>query len=102
MVEGSFLGLDWGSIGVIGGAIYATYQAFSTNQIKSAVLELKLAIQERLSVIEQRVAVNYEKHASLAGTVKELQDQIVQLHKDIAFRDGQLAARRETGGDPNT
>lgn len=99
MVEGSFLGLDWTSVGVIGGAVYATYQAFSTNQIKSAILELKLSIQERLSTIEQKVAVNYEKHASLAGTVKELQDQIISLHKDIAYRDGQLAGRRE-GGDP--
>lgn len=95
-----FLGLDWTSVGVIGGAAYAVYQTLSTNQIKTAILELKLSIQERLSTIEQRVAVNYEKHATLAGTVKDLQDQIVQLHKDIAFRDGLLEARREEGGDP--
>lgn len=101
IVEASFLGVDWTSVGVIGGAVYALYQTFSTGQIKSAILELKLSIQERLSTIEQRVAVNYEKHATLAGTVKELQDQIVQLHKDIAFRDGQLAAQREKGGDPS-
>ncbi len=105
MLSAQLLGLDWTAVGVIGGAVYATYQMVATNQIKSAVLELKLSIQEKISSIEQKVAVNYEKHATLAGSVKELRDEILQLHKDIAFRDGQmaaanLAAHRREGGDP--
>ncbi len=84
-------GLDWGSIGVIGGAIYATYQALTNNQIKNAILELKLSISDRFAKIEQDIAINYERHLTLKGSVEELQKEIIMLHKDIAYRDGRLA-----------
>lgn len=90
--------LDWNGVGVIGGAIYATYQVLTNNQIKNAVLELKLSISDRFARVEQAVAVNYERHLTLVGAVKDLQEQIIQLHKDIAFRDGKLDARKEDIG----
>ena len=83
--------LDWSAVGVIGGAIYATYQTITSAQIKNAVMELKLTIQDRFATVEKTIAVNYERHLTLAGSVKELQDQILQLQKDIAFRDGKVA-----------
>lgn len=94
-MEAIFAGLDWASIGVIGGAIYTTYQAITNSQIKSAILELKLSIQDRFARIEKEVAINYERHLTLSGSVKDLQDQIIQLHKDIAFRDGKLSTTPE-------
>ncbi len=89
--------LDWGSIGVIGGAIYATYQALTNNQIKNAILELKLSINDRFAKIEQDVAINYERHVTLKGSVEELQKEVIALHRDIAYRDGRLAElKKET------
>ena len=91
--------LDWGSIGVLGGAIYATYQALTNSAIKNAILELKLTIGDRFAKIEQTVALGVERHTTLAGSVKELQDQVVQLQKDIAYRDAILATlKKEQGG----
>lgn len=80
--------LDWGSVGVIGGAIYATYQALTNNQIKNAILELKLSISDRFAKIEKDIAILYERHLALLGTIKDIDEQILQLHKDIAYRDG--------------
>ncbi len=84
-------GLDWGSIGVIGGAIYATYQALTNNQIKNAILELKLSISDRFAKIEQDVAIHYDRYLTLKGSVEKIQEEIIDLHKDIAYRDGKLA-----------
>lgn len=92
----TFAALDWGSVGVIGGAVYTTYQAITNNQIKNAILELKLSIQDRFASIEKEVAINYERHMTLDGVVKSLQLEIIQLHKDIAFRDGRTASQEES------
>lgn len=91
--------LDWGAIGVIGGAVYTTYQALTNNSIKSAILELKLAIQDRFAKVEQDIALNFERHLTLSGTVKELQDQIVKLQNDLAYRDAILDRLKEKVGD---
>lgn len=97
MLVAQLLGIDWTAIGVIGGGAYAVYQTVTTGQIRNGILELNISLQKELASLRQSVAVNYEKHATLAGSVKELQDQILQLHKDIAFRDGVISAK---GGDP--
>lgn len=80
--------LDWGAIGVIGGAIYSTYQVLTNNQIKNAILQLELAIQDRFAKVEREVAVNYEKFANVQQDVSQLQRDLIQVQKDIAFRDG--------------
>lgn len=87
MIDSSF-SLNWGAVGVIGGAVYTTYQVLTNNLIQRAILELKLTIQDRFAKIEERVSVNYEKHLSLMESVRDLQMQIIQLQKDIAYRDG--------------
>lgn len=94
-----FAAFDWGAIGVVGGAVYATYQALTNNSIKNAVLELKLAIEGRLAGISQVVAVNFEKHLTLAGAVKDLEEEITKAHKDIAFQAGLIAALRKEKGE---
>ena len=71
------LSLDWGAIGVLGGAIYTTYQALTNNSIKNAILELKLAVQDRFAKVEKDVALSMERHLTLAGSVKDLEDKIV-------------------------
>lgn len=83
----NFLGLDWGAIGVLGGAVYATYSTVVNGQIKSAVQELKLEVLNRFGKIEQTVAVNYEKYLSLEASVRDLEKQVAQLKQDIAYRD---------------
>ncbi len=91
MIAQPIAGMDWGSIGVIGGAIYATYQALTNNQIKNAILELKLSINDRFAKIEQDVAIHYDRHLTLKGSVEKIQEEIIALHKDIAYRDGKLS-----------
>jgi hypothetical protein len=90
--------LDWSAVGVIGGAVYATYQTITSNQIKSAILGLKLSIQDRFAEIEQKVAVEAQKHMTLEGSVKELKEQIIMLNRDIAYRDGQHQAHSGGAG----
>lgn len=89
---GDNIAINWEAVGVIGGAIYATYQVLTNNAIRGAVLELKLAIQDRFAKIEQTVAVNFERQLALERDVKELQRQILQTQRDIAYRDGKAAS----------
>lgn len=94
----AFPGLDWGAIGVLGGAIYTTYQALTNNSIKNAILELKLAVQDRFAKVEQDVALAIQRHLTLEGSVKELEAQVIQLQKDIAYRDAILATLKDRQG----
>lgn len=79
---------DWGAVGLFGGAIYGVYQTVISSQIKSAVQDLKLTIQDRFATVEKDVAVNFAKHLSMVEDVRNLQNEMVQIQKDIAFRDG--------------
>lgn len=91
------LALDWGAVGVIGGAVFALYQIITSQAIKTAISELRLTIQDRFATVEKEVALNYERHLTLAGVVRDQAADIAQLQKDIAYRDGRNHSQTNEG-----
>ena len=64
----------WGAIGVVGGAIYATYSTITSLSIKTAIANLQIKFLERMGEINTQVAMQSTEIANLERRIDRLED----------------------------
>jgi hypothetical protein len=67
------MGDIWSAVGVIGGAVYATYSTITSLSIKAAIASLRIDFLEKISEINTQAAIQSTEISNLERRIERLE-----------------------------